>query len=468
MKKNLFRIATAIVLLLSFNSCGNKLDGDETLEFSSQTVEQQKQSIEQSGLDLADKMTGLQQTQGYITLTQFLNRNYSSISPAFMNSFRQLSADLMKNDINALDNFNKQLRVASSSKDDIWGTWTWNVEKQDFDKATGVVVNKAVLIFPADDLNSTVNNATITVNYSESNVLIPEVDPGEFYPKSISVILKVDDVEALNAQYTGAYASDGTPTSVLQTLVIGAYNWSASVTNTNTNVSASYNFKYNSDVLLKCEASAKGKFTATEIEDINNDSINNEEIEDFLNSANVTFQIMNVAIYGSITDMTNFMTEGRALKPDSIIHNDQYYKWTEYLYDGKTYNDKMVLIYNKYLKSYGFFAKENQKFADVEFFTNEEERPDYSEQATLVYTATTTGYNLPTTTVEYDYYDYSYNYNTGVYTYTFYAYPTKTSYYAQPRLVLSDGSKITDFEKYMNDNFKTVITKFESMLPNID
>ena len=49
------------------------------------------------------------------------------------------------------------------------------------------------------------------------------------------------------------------------------------------------------------------------------------------------------------------------------------------------------------------------------------------------------------------------------YCYKFYAYNTKTFYYTQPRLVLSDGSKITDFNAYVNNNFNTLITKFSSL-----
>ena len=47
----------------------------------------------------------------------------------------------------------------------------------------------------------------------------------------------------------------------------------------------------------------------------------------------------------------------------------------------------------------------------------------------------------------------------------YYTYPTKTEYSTQPRLVLSDGSKITDFNTYVNDNFATVITKFTNIIP---
>ena len=462
MKKTIY-LFTSAILLIALNSCKTgSTDADTTLKFSTLTVEQQKKSIEQSGLDLADKITVMQQTKGYVALKQFTN-NGGSLSPALIESFRQLQIGLSNNDVKAIENFNNQMRVASNVGKDLWGTWTWNPTTKNFDKASGVITNQAVISFPASDLKSSVNNAVVTILYTESNVLIPHSSPAEFYPKTISAILKIDNAEAINAQFSGVYATDGTPTSILQTLVIGSFNWTISSTNTNTDVSASYAFKYNSDILLKYDINAKGNFTVTQLD---NNTTNGPE--DVFSSGNVTFQIMNLALYGGITDMKNFMKEGNTLKPDSIVHTYQYGSgsWTEYLYDGKTYNDAEVVIFNKYLKFYGFFAAEKQKFADVEFFTNKQDNVrDYNNHI-LVYTTTSTNYVAPT--VNYDGCDYidTYNPTTGYYMYTtykFYKYGTKTSYYAQPRLVLSDGSKITDFNTYVNDNFNTVITKFKNM-----
>ncbi len=465
MKKTIYLFASAITMFFALNSCKTgTTDPDTTLNFSTLTVEQQKKSIEQSGLDLADKMTTMQQTKGFVALKQFTNVNSSS-SPALVAAFRTLRNGLAKNDVKALEDFNNQMRVSKNLGSDLWGTWNWNPSTKDFDKASGVIINKAVINFPAEDLNSTVNNAVLTVLYSESNALVPNTNPAEFYPNTISAILKIDNVEAINAQFTGTYSTDGTPTSILQTLVIGAFNWTISVTNTNTDVSSSYVFKYNSDILLKYEVNAKGNFTVTKIDDTNTSGP-----EDIISSGNVTFQIMNVALYGGITDVNGFVTEGNVIHGDTVWYKDDagniisknYY----YINYSKAYYDSEVAIFNKYLKFYGYFATEKQKFADVEFFTSEGQGNDYSKPATLVYTQTATSYN-PICPVQYNYYNYSssYNYTTNnwEYTFTFYAYPTKTVYNFQPRLVLSDGSKITDFDTYATDNFNTVITKFKNM-----
>jgi len=425
MKKNIYLFAGALTLLFVLNSCSKKNElEDKTLKFSTLTVEQQKQSIEKNGIDLADRMEGLQKTQGFVALTQFAN-----ISGAMGAPMAKLRVNLLRNDVKALETFNNQMRVASSNfGDSIWGEWTWNENSNDFQK-TGTLTNKAILHFPADSL-ATTNNATLTIIYVESTVKIPNVDPVQYMPKSLSVILMVGTSQALNAQFEGTYNADATPTFFKQTLVVGAYNWSATLTNTSADVSANYTFKYNTEILMKYDVGAKGSFTANQIEAVINDSTNSNGPQDIVTSGFMSLQVMNIVVYGGITDTKGFMNEGNALKPDSVVHHDDYYNYdyTEYIY-GKSYYDKEVSIFNKYLKFYGYFAAENTKFADIEFYTAEKTE---------------------------EYYDYN--------TYP-YQFKTRTVYNAQPRLVLSDGSKVTDLKAYANENFKTVIDRFVAMQP---
>jgi len=449
MKKNFLFSASAIVLLLGMNSCKTAVvEPDAPLVFSTQTVEQQKKNIEQSGLDLADKMTGLQQTPAFEALNYLSSGQLNA--PALVAPLKQLRASLLRNDVNALQTFTNQMRVAANAGDEIWGTWIWNKSTEDFDKSFGSV-NKAIYYFPTSAASST-NDGVVTITYTESNVKVPEVTPAEFYPKNLSVVFTIGGAEALKAEFAGEYQSDGTPTSVAQSLIIGAYNWTTSMTNKSTEVSASFSFNYNTQVMLKYEMGATGTFTANQIQTAMGEELSPEDV---LTSGFMSFQVMNVAIYGGITDVKNLMAEGNALSSTD-----------------KTYSDQSVEILNKYLKFYGYFADPKEKFADVEFFTAEELGSDNSKPATLVYTVKTTSYSYypPTISVKYDYYNSDYNYNQSTQesevTYNFYAYPTKTFYNPQPRLIMSDGSKVSDFEKFANDNFITVFEKFESMLPN--
>jgi len=460
MRKKIFLSASAILLLLAMNSCKTAaVDPDAPLQFSTQTVEQQKASIEQSGLDLADKMNGMKETQAMKVLDFLSGGQMGLNAPTLITPLSKLRASLLKNDVNALDNFNNQMKSAAIP-DSIWGTYDFNSNNEDYVFVKGVK-NKAVFNFYADSISKT-KNGTLTIDYVESTVAIPDMDPVQNYPKSLSVVLNVNNTEALNAQFKGEYQSDGTPTSIEQTLVIGAYNWSTSATNTTTNVATNFTFKYNTQVLLKYDAGVAGNFTASQIDAINN---NSKGPEDFVSGGFMSFQLMNVAVYGGITDTKGFMNEGKALKPDSTLITNAYGNYYRYTY-GKSYTDKEVSIFNKYLKFYGYFADPKEKFADVEFYTAEELGPDYNSPATLVYTQKQGG-TAPTLKYDYYYTDYVYNSTTQNYDIVqkYYVYSTIVNYNIQPRLVLSDGSKITNFDQYANDNFQTVIDKFNSMLP---
>jgi hypothetical protein len=78
---------------------------------------------------------------------------------------------------------------------------------------------------------------------------------------------------------------------------------------------------------------------------------------------------------------------------------------------------------------YAYFVKENQKFADIEFYVVEKTETDYS----------------------------NYNFNTG-------QYGTMTYYDIQPRLVLSDGSK-QDIETFVKTGFEDLINRLNELKP---
>lgn len=424
MKKTIFLITGAVICLFAFNSCKDSKDSDTTLSFSTLTVEQQKQSIEDNGIKLADKMDDLQKTQAFEAVTQFIDRMNNNDSesgvPALAAPLRQLQSNLLNNDVNSLDKFNKQMRVACNEIDSLWGERSWNESTQEFDLTTKLD-KKAIIHFPGDSL-STTNNATLTITYAESTVKAPDTDPVQYLPKSLSVNIIVGSKEVLKATFDGAYKTDATPTSLVQTLTIGDFNWNSTLTNTTKKASGSFTFKQKDETLLKYKVDAAGTLTA----DAMNDSTSNPE--DVINSGHMFFQAMNIAIDGGIADVKGFAKEGNALKPDSIVHNYGEYSYTEYIYDSKSYCDKEVAIFNKYLKTYGYFVDKNQKFADVEFYAAESTETDYD----------------------------NYNDNTG-------EYGTKKVYNSKPRLVLSDGSKV-DMNNYKNQTgFEDLKNRLEDL-----
>ncbi|NDP21503.1 MAG: hypothetical protein GZ091_10535 [Paludibacter sp.] len=344
MKKIIFLIATAIITLIAFNSCGDKLDLDKTLKFSTLTVEQQKQSIEQSGLDFVNKMNGMKDTKGMIALQAFSAKTGSNLS--FAPAVNQFQANLVKRNVKSLEVFEKQMRVTAATDDEIWGEWSWNSNIGEFEK-TNELTNKAIMHFPATE-TSTTNNAELTITFEDSNVKIPDSDPVQYMPSKISVVLKVGGAIAMKADFTASYKADATPTKAKQTLEIDKYKWTAELTNNSEEVSAKYEVMYGTETLLKMELVAAGTMTADAFE-------NSDGPQDVFTSGAVYFQIMNLACLGGIKDVIAFENERNGIENT----ND------------RSYADKQVLVINKHLILYGYFVDKKQKFADVEFYVVE-------------------------------------------------------------------------------------------------
>lgn len=345
MKRNFLLIASA-VLLVSLSSCKSELDLDKTLKFSKLSVEEQKQKIEQNGLDFVSKMEGMEETKAFSALTKLTSLTGTQM--AYVAPLSNLKSNLSRNDSKSLETFDRQLRVsvATAEDDEMWGEWTWNPTKNDFDYKS-VSTKTAVFKFPATE-NSTTNNGLLTITYAESNVVAPDSDPVQYMPSKITLVLKVDNSTAMKAEFTGTYKADGTPTKVKQTLEIDKYNWTAEMTNNTEEVSASYHFRYGTETLVKWSVGAKGTFTADDIE-------NSDGPQDIIASGAVNFQVMNIAMLGGIKDVDAFFTEMNGLKNT----ND------------RAYADARVAVINKHLIMYGYFVDKNQKFADVEFYVIE-------------------------------------------------------------------------------------------------
>ncbi|MFA6580850.1 MAG: hypothetical protein WCS79_03520 [Paludibacter sp.] len=410
MKKPIFLVGVALIFMFAFNSCNkdtNVLDLDKTLKFTKLTVEEQKTSIEQNAIDLVNKMDGIQQTEGFVALTHLATMTINSSQPVYLVPFRQLRADLLKNDLKTLDNFTRQMRVAKNVGDSIWGEWNWNSTYGEFTLAKNLT-NTAIFHFPSDS-TSTSNDATLTIIYVESTIAAPDTDPVEYMPSSISVVLKVGTTEALKATFSGSYNADATPTKLSQTLTIDKYSWSADLSNDKKNVSATYEFKYDTETLLKYQLGAAGNFS----ESVLNDSTSRPQ--DIVTSGSMYFQVFNIAMLGGFKDFKAFGDEMDVIDGQKNSDKDRV--------------TKQVAAINKYLKMYAYFVKENQKFADIEFYVVEKTETDYS----------------------------NYNFNTG-------QYGTMTYYDIQPRLVLSDGSK-QDMETFVNTGFEDLINRLNELQP---
>jgi hypothetical protein len=407
MKKNVLFVLFGATILLTMNACKtDELDLDKELKFSKLSVEEQKASIEQNGLDFVTAMEGMQDTKAMTTLMNMLEMTDGEIVYAPM---QRLVSDIKNGRQKAFSNFDKQMRI-SYIDSEIWGEYSYNFTTEEMEQVS-TLTNKLIFNFPATE-SATTNTAKITITYEESTVEIPDTE-GELYPSKITFVMTVAGTEVLTANFSGKYYSDGAPQEVTQSLKMDTYEWTAEIKNDKKTASESYEFKNGKTTLLKSVAEVNGTLTETEL----TAAMEDESPENAISGFAVNFQVMDVAIKGGTTNFNGFMTEGKALDSEKLTD--------------KQYADKTAEIFNKYMVCTAYFVDANRKFADVEFYTVE-----YID--------------------EYGYWDYQQQ-----------KYIPQTYYDIAPRFILSDGSKVA-VEDYVMEGFDEIINKIEDMENDFD
>lgn len=408
MKKNGLFVLFGATILLTMNACkSDELDLDKELKFSKLSVEEQKASIEQNGLDFVTAMEGMQDTKAMTAIENLVDLSGTEVYNAPM---KRLAADVKSGRKNAVSNFDRQMRVTFVDSE-IWGEYNYNPTTNEMDLVKSLN-NKFIARFPATSTSKT-NNAVVTVTYAESSVEIPKT--GEMYPSKITFVMTVDGKEVMSADFSGTYYGDGSPKNVSQSFEMETYKWTSEIKNDQKTFSESYEFKNGKTVLLKSLAEVKGTLTESAM----NTAMEKETPEDAINEFAVFFQVMDVAVKGGTTDFKGMIKEGKAL---------DYEKLTD-----KQAAEKEAEIFNKYMVCTAYFVDANRKFADVEFYVVE-------------------------TKDEWTYYDYNLKRNV-----------TNTYYYYDlaPRFILSDGSKVA-VEDYVMDGFDKIINKIEDMQNDFD
>lgn len=401
MRKLFFQVTCVVIVLFGMFACESEPDLDTTLKFSKLSVEDQKQNIEQSGIEFVEAMENIKTTQVYNTMEDFMLESNMMGIP----HMQYIKAAMESKDVKTLSTLDRQLRMASVDEE-VWGDYSWDPEAQAFIK-TVELSNKLILRFPASSTDIT-NGAELTITYAESTVKMPDTD--EFYPSSITCVIKINGKTEFEADFSGEYNPDGTPTKANHSMEMGDFKWTASLKNTSTEFTEDFEFKYQSKTLVKSTASVKGDLTVDAIED-------SEGPDDVFTYGSVHLQLMDVAILGGVKDVKAFSGEMEALTYS----------------DTKAYYQSECDVINKHLIAYGYFVKDKAKFADVEFYVLED---------------------------TYEWSDWNWNGSEWVETKV-----QETYYDLVPRFVLSDGSK-TEITNYFSTGFENLATKLQELLPD--
>ena len=427
-KLTIILLSTGLILF----SC-NKDDKDNTgfvdVDFGTETVEQNKDKLEDSGQDFVAQMDLLKDEEGISAIgsfTSFLETSMPFGEDETMNAniFNTLYG--LKS---AAKNNNPKLYIDAIMEGDdpesiaeIWdqlkGIYTWNSDTEEWDIESSETV--AEFHFPSTE-DGTTNNAVFAItSYTGIEGISPVEDYTGDLPTSLEANLKIDGVQYFAYSFSASYNDQGEPTSVSTSVTLGTYVLSASVTNTDTQIGATYSFKNGETIIFDFGLSTSGNF--------DEDNLNNEDLEpdDVIYSGNAHFQLMNVKIAGTV-DMKKMMAAEREIYADD---ESEDFDWIE--------ADSLFTIeINKYAKLIVYFTDTEKKIADIEAYTYLEDETEWY----YVWNDESSSYEWQEVEV--------------------------TESYIDMRMVFADDSK-NDMETYFKNGFTDLVNDINSLISDLN
>jgi hypothetical protein len=328
--KNLFFVL--LVMFLAATSCkkddeAKKDDQNNTTEkvFAEFTPEQNKENVQQSGVEFVNELTQLENSASMQTAKSFKafmeldqpNGNVAKslpvvntlVSIASFNAGQSNVMDLYPSlksfleDPTMLDEWN-----------DLAAKYTWNSTTEQWD-STGLQ-NELRIEFPSVEAGTT-NNALLKVyNFNTAYVDVPNEGLQEV-PVSVSAELTVDGTKIMSVSYSLTLNNEKLPTQLTAQTTIDDFVFSSTLSNTNnTDASVEYLSKHGSKTLMKFVYSMKGSWSQSSIDDFEV----NEKIEKVIQSGNVTVQLMDIGAGGSF-DVKGFI-DGLSSKGLDIYSSD--------------------------------------------------------------------------------------------------------------------------------------------------
>jgi hypothetical protein len=381
MKKLIFGIAAFIIVSAFIISSCKKKDNAE--KFSTQSVEENKALVENSGIELSNVLKKMEIMSTNDVIINFVDLSSSLGSKGFLFSSNSKISSVLnaialasggKKDMNKVFDamiYSRELKGQDpESIQEFWdqnvGTYTWNSSLNDWDQVLGG--DKVIFKFPSAEGSST-NDATFTVyNYSGVTISNPiEADYSGDLPVSLNADLKVGSETMLSFVFGASYNSDGVPNAIAAELTIEKFKFNVDITNNTNVVSVNYKFLDDENIVIDMGVTGKGLFTD---ENYDNNTVHHTEtysyicdyvfnsntqqweyvycnwtdewdevdFEEILNSANAHFQLFNIELRGEI-DVKGLVDQIRII--DEELDNAEI--------DSNTADTLYVSKINKYL-----------------------------------------------------------------------------------------------------------------------
>ena len=352
------------ILTVSCDKTKEEIPGEK---FSTASVEENKATVEQAGVEFVTTMSDMKSIQTVDVLVNFgdLMSSMGGKKASFSKESKLLSTlAAFTSTANGEKTTNDLFKAMASSEelgegpqsikeawDSIVGTYTWTPSMNDWKVDRGG--NKAEFLFPSSSQSLT-NDAVLTIsNYS--GVTIANNPMGDDYtgdfPANLNLDLKVGNTVLVTFVFGASYNTDGVPKAIAADLTIESYKFELDVANTNQVASVNYKFLANNKVVMDMGVSGEGLFTKANV-DANTHTVtktdtwgyydyvynsatggwdqvwvtqtntweeSQTDFEEILHSASAHFQLFDIAIRGDI-DVKGLVDEIN--KIDDQIENE--------------------------------------------------------------------------------------------------------------------------------------------------
>jgi hypothetical protein len=440
-----------MILGLILTGCDKKeekkeLAGDNIKVSNPENPEDHKSNLEQTGLSLADEMASFKDAQ-----TMDVMYNFSSLaeSTTVLESEESVTVtktvkamtDLVYDDGELADVMSsmKSAAAESFSVGEIWDTISneivYNVDIDDFE-VVDTEVSDLVIKFPSSE-TSTSNDASITLYKPEfydgyfvgKDSLDPQPDK---IPSKILMELAVDGTVLMSYTMELSFDGNGYPSRYFVEYVIEEFTLSYELTNDQSKeIAATYSFTHSGNIILEMSAGVNGLWTEENIEDnmveVTDDwgySYTEFHVENVINAANSSIQLLNVKMSGKVNveDMVPELNE---------VYDQQDNLWMEYNWDSPEYfSEDSALVAQE--------AEIVRKYTDMKlYYANNGETIALIEPYPYVYT-------------DEDWYGNTYK-----------------DVYVEPYFVFSDDSKV-DPETYFSKGWDDLITELNVMIRDLN
>jgi len=434
--KRLFKlnIWVAALALLFFTNCEDDKSNDNEVEnafeaeYSTNTPEQSKQDVEDAAVELVSQIDALEDEDAIDVMLYLMDLSGSSESPASTQfnvplKAAQILSDDSKNSVevyNLLKATTEEGLALSDSFAAQTATYTYNFITSEFDKSENA--DAIVFLFPGKE-GDVSNTAEIRIgDFTVMEITEPRADfdlpAGTIeFPTGLQATLKYNDNTLMSYNLSASYLSDGTPTSLDNTLAIGTFSFNQALNHSQyKSASFDFSFKNGDDILIAFGAEINGDWTESNIDDNTTEyyddyyqeTYTETDVEEIIQNGNAYIQFMNLKAVGQV-DIQSIVNGDEAFDEAHINDRDQWGDYPEATKELEAEN--FVSLFNDYAKFVLIYTQDNTMIATLEPY------------------------------VVTDTYSYT-DYNGDTYTYN--------DYYMDVRMVFSDDSKVS-MEAYVQN-----------------